>query len=51
MPPISYYTALTFLTWVALVILCTLVGENDRLSKEVKRRFYVTYLFIFKLMI
>ncbi len=40
---LSYYSANIILCWIALGILCILVYENDRLRKERKRVFYLTY--------
>ena len=43
---ISYYTILMIILWVSLLILCTLIFENDRLTAREKRRYYLTCLFI-----
>ena len=40
---VSYYTALTLLSWMALGVLCILVWENSWIPPEDKRRFYLTY--------
>ena len=40
---ISFYTALTLLSWMALAVLCILVYENSWIPKEDKHRFYLTY--------
>ncbi|MBR1821088.1 MAG: GGDEF domain-containing protein [Clostridia bacterium] len=34
------------ISWLALIVLCVLVRENDRLEKSDKRLFYLTYLLI-----
>lgn len=43
---VSYYTSIIFLTWLALGVLSVLIRENDRLPKEEKRFFYLTYALI-----
>lgn len=40
----SYYTAVLALCWIALIVLCILVYENDRIKKKDKRIFYLTYI-------
>ena len=30
----DYYTPLTVLVWIALLVLCILAHENDRFTKE-----------------
>ena len=42
----NYYTSIVFLSLVALFVLCILISENDRIKKENKRLFYLTYFFI-----
>ena len=42
----SYYTAITTLTWLTLAVMCILVRENGRLCKEDRVRHYVVYAFI-----
>ncbi len=42
----SYYTAITTLTWLTLAVMCILVRENGRLRKEDRVRHYVVYAFI-----
>ncbi|MBQ8095022.1 MAG: GGDEF domain-containing protein [Clostridia bacterium] len=42
----NYYTILIVLSWMTLGILCILVQENTWISKEDKRRFYMTYVII-----
>ncbi len=39
----SYYTAQIALSWMALGVLCILVWENNWISGEDKRHFYLTY--------
>ena len=39
-----YYSAILAITWLALLTLCVLVHENDRIFKPSKRRFYVAYI-------
>ena len=43
---LSYYTIISILIWMALCVLCILVRENDRIAKEEKRLFYITYVLI-----
>ena len=40
---LSYYTAMIVLCWLALGVLCILVGENSWIPGEDKRSFYLTY--------
>ncbi|MBQ3866212.1 MAG: GGDEF domain-containing protein [Clostridia bacterium] len=42
----TYYTPLTILVWLTLVILCILVRENDRLTKRQKTVLYSTYFIV-----
>ncbi len=42
----AYYTPLIVLIWMALIVLCILVRENDRFSKRMKRIMYLTYLIV-----
>ena len=44
---LKYYTAISVIVWLALLILCTLVYENDRISTRKKKIFYLTYVLIF----
>ena len=44
--PMSYYTAITTLTWLTLAVMCILVRENGRFRKEDRVRHYVVYAFI-----
>lgn len=44
---IDYYSAISTVMWIALIVLCVLVHENDRLSSKTKTRYYITYLLIF----
>lgn len=39
----TFYGSIVFLSCFALVILCILVSENGRFSKDTKLRFYLTY--------
>ena len=43
---ISYYSSVLLLCWMALGILCTLVHENARITREDKRLLYLTYALI-----
>ncbi|MBR1796989.1 MAG: GGDEF domain-containing protein [Clostridiales bacterium] len=43
----SYYSAVSTILWISLIILCVLVHENDRLRRTTKMRFYITYILIF----
>ena len=42
----NYYTCITALSLLALSVLCILISEDDRIKKENKKLFYLTYLFI-----
>lgn len=42
----DYYTPLTVLVWIALLVLCILAHENDRFSKEKKWILYFTYIIV-----
>ena len=42
----DYYTPLTVLVWIALIVLCILAHENDRFSKEKKWILYFTYIIV-----
>ena len=42
----QYYTSVLVLCWLSLVALCILVYENNRMRKEIKTVFYLTYLII-----
>ena len=44
---LKYYTAISVIVWLALLILCTLVYENDRISTRKRKMFYLTYVLIF----
>ena len=44
---LEYYTAISVIVWLALLILCTLVYENDRISTRKRKIFYLTYVLIF----
>jgi diguanylate cyclase (GGDEF)-like protein len=44
---LKYYTAISVIVWLALLILCTLVYENDRISTGKRKIFYLTYVLIF----
>ena len=44
---LKYYTAISVIVWLALLILCTLVYENDRISTSKRKIFYLTYVLIF----
>lgn len=44
---LKYYTAISVIVWLALLILCTLVYENDRISTIKRKIFYLTYVLIF----
>ena len=43
---ISYYTTVIGFLLISLTILCVLVYENDRLSNNEKKRFYLSYILI-----
>ncbi len=40
----DYYTPITILIWIALLVLCILVHENNRFKKEKKYILYFTYI-------
>ena len=40
---LDYYSAISTLLWVSLIVLCVLVYENDRFKWSVKVRYYITY--------
>lgn len=42
----SYYTVITLITLAALMVLCVLVHDNNRITKKQKSSFYLTYLLI-----
>lgn len=42
----AYYTVITVLTWMSLGVLCILVQENGRISRETKSLFILTNLLI-----
>ena len=42
----DYYTPLTILVWIALIVLCILAHENDRFSKDKKWILYFTYIIV-----
>ena len=44
---LKYYTTISVIVWLALLILCTLVYENDRISTRKRKIFYLTYVLIF----
>ena len=44
---LKYYTAISVIVWLALLILCTLVYENDRINTRKRKIFYLTYVLIF----
>ena len=44
---LKYYTAISVIVWLALLILCTLVYENDRINTRKRKMFYLTYVLIF----
>ena len=43
---VSYYTAITVLTWMTLLVMCILVRENDRMSATSRRLCYVAHALI-----
>ena len=43
---LNYYTTIILLSLAALLVLCVLVHENDRLKRPKKSVFYLTYLLI-----
>lgn len=42
----SYYTFILILCWIALLAMCILAHENDRMPRENKRLLYATYLLV-----
>ena len=42
----DYYSSIILIVLLSLVVLCILVKENDRIRKEDKWRFYLTYIVI-----
>ena len=44
---LKYYTTISVIVWLALLILCTLVYENDRINTRKRKIFYLTYVLIF----
>lgn len=44
---LKYYTSISVIVWLALLILCTLVYENDRINTGKRKIFYLTYVLIF----
>ena len=42
----TYYTSVLALCWTALIILCILVFENNRIPREDKRLLYMTYTLV-----
>ena len=43
---LNYYSIVTLITVIALIVLCVLVHDNSRISKKQKTIFYLTYLLI-----
>lgn len=39
----NYYTCVTILTWLTMIILAVLVQENDRIPRKDKRSYFLTY--------
>lgn len=44
---LDYYTTIITVIWIALIILCMLVYDNNRMKAPRKRAFYITYVLIF----
>lgn len=44
---IDYYSATSTVMWIALIVLCVLVYENNRLKRSAKEKYSVTYALIF----
>lgn len=44
---IDYYSATSTIMWIALIVLCVLVYENNRLKRSAKGRYSFTYALIF----
>ncbi len=42
----TYYTSIIILTWIGLAILCVLVHENNRILREDKKLYFLSYLMI-----
>lgn len=42
----NYYTSIVLMTWMVLAVLSILISENDRIPKNEKRSFYLTYILI-----
>ena len=42
----SYYTAVSILSWASLAVLGILVAENDRLPRKQKRVLYIAYIVV-----
>ena len=42
----TYYTSVTIISWAALGVLCILVHENDRMTRDAKLRAYLAYAVI-----
>lgn len=42
----DYYTSIVLMTWMILAVLAILISENNRIAKEEKRSFYLTYILI-----
>lgn len=42
----DYYTPITILIWISLIVLCILVHENNRFKKEKKVILYFTYIIL-----
>ena len=43
---VTYYTSVTIISWAALAVLCILVHENDRMTRNDKVRAYLAYAVI-----
>ena len=39
----TYYTTVIIIIWMALIVLCELVRENDRMSRQSRRMCYVEF--------
>ena len=42
----DYYTPITILIWIALLVMCILVHENNRFTQEKKYILYFTYILL-----
>lgn len=42
----DYYTPITILIWLSLLVMCILVHENNRFTKEKKCILYITYILL-----